>query len=116
MPICGQFVRMSGAALKRMTPLCSCAGIRGNILYENVAVTYKVCSYRELFKKSSIANHLGLAKELSTTSQCTTEAGVAGGFSPSDSTTKKPVQDKRIPKKAKLIRRKPTTTQTNQKV
>ena len=114
----GIISRMSGSVMKRITPLCSCASIRSNILYDGVAVTHKVSSFRGIVKKNSIANHLGLAKEVSTTSQCAaaTEAGVASGFSPSDSTAKKPVQEKRIPKKAKLIRRKPTTMQTDQKV
>ena len=109
---------MSGRVRNRITPLCSCASIRSNILYDRLSVFYKISSNGGLVDRNSIVSQLDLAKEFSTTAQQTapTEAGVAGGYSATGSATEQQTHEKRSPKKGKLVRRKPTADHTKQKV
>ena len=114
-PISDLTSRMSGTIIKRMNPLCSCANARSIILCERRSVAYNVCSQRSIVRIYSLA---GLGRDISTTPlfAASTEAGIAGEFTSTDSTATKPIKEKKIPKKGKLIRRKPTTAHTNQKV
>ena len=109
---------MSGRVKNRITPLCSWISIRNNILYDRLSVIYKISSYGGLVDRNSLANQLDLDREFSTTTQqaASTEAGVAGGYSSTDSTAEQQTREKRSTKKGKLVRRKPTSDHTKQKV
>ena len=103
--------------MQRLTPVCSCARIRSKVLHGKLSVINQASS-NDIVYSNFKTHHVGQLSSFSTTSQCsrTTEAGTADQFSPTNSTTEKPAQEKKAPKKGKLIRRKPTATHTNQKV
>lgn len=102
--------------MKKLNPLCSCTNHRRRALVDNIAFINRLCSRNGVAKNYPGVSHLGQLTNFSTTVLCSRapEVGVTDGFAQPGTETN--TREKRPPKKGKLIKRKPTTTQTDQRV